>query len=69
MYELNCGVYAKSFYTRKIYDPTQQNVYVPVAFEFQYVTVYYSDSSMQDPIYLDVFGDPPIRLDNYNLNT
>jgi hypothetical protein len=24
---------------------------------------------MQDPIYLDVFGDPPIRLDNYNLKT
>lgn len=60
------GVYYRTYYARNIVDPSMQYTNAPVPYEFQYVTVYYSDSEMTDPIYVDITGDPPIRLDNMN---
>ena len=58
------GIYAKTYYAMNVVDASMPYVNVPVPFKYQYVTVYYADPAMTNPVYVDIVGDPPIRQSN-----
>lgn len=66
--DFNCigGIYYKKYYTRNIYDPSMAYTNTPVPYEYHYITIFYSDPEMTDLIYVEVTGNPPIKLDNMN---
>lgn len=58
------GVYTHSYYIRKIVDPSQKNLNVPVAYKFTYVTAYYNKPTMTNTqiVYIAKTGDG-VKLD------
>lgn len=53
------GVYTKTFYLRKIIDPSTANANVPVPYAFQVMTVFYKSSDMrpQNAVYIERMSD------------
>lgn len=58
------GVYTRKYYCRKILDPKQKDLNVPVLYQYSYVTVFYNSKAKNnnDVAHIEIINDGPPKL-------